>query len=166
MIRGVHHVAMVTPDLPRIVAFYTEVLGCTFMGETTWDPDDRYGRSFDRIVGLDRSAAHVAMVRAGNVAIEFFQYHSPAAQAPPRSEANIPGWRHVAFDVKNLDQLHEKLTAAGVVFHDEPQDLGVARTIYARDPDDNIIEFQELVGGADHPLELGLFEPVPAPAEH
>lgn len=158
MIRGVHHVAMVTPDLARTLAFYTDVLGCVLMGETEWDPNDRFGRSFDRVVGLDRSAAHVAMVRAGNVALEFFEYHEPHCDAPPQSQANMPGWRHVAFDVKNLDALHHRLTQAGVVFHDEPQDLGLARTIYARDPDNNIIEFQELVGD-DNPLELGVFAP-------
>jgi catechol 2,3-dioxygenase-like lactoylglutathione lyase family enzyme len=157
MIRGVHHVAMVTLDLARIVAFYRDVLGFTFMGETEWDPNDRYGRSFDRVVGLDRSAAHVSMLRTENVALEFFEYHNPPGDAQPRSQANMLGWRHVAFDVTDLDEVYTRLTDAGVVFHDEPQDLGLARTIYARDPDDNIIEFQELVGPDEHPLELGVF---------
>ena len=43
-------------------------------------------------------------------------------------------------------------------FQSAPQDLGAGvRTVYARDPDGNVVELKELVGGARHPFAL----PVP-----
>ena len=53
----------------------------------------------------------------------------------------------VGFDVVDLDAEYERMTAAGVRFHTKPRLVahGGAKTTYARDPDGNILELQEVL---------------------
>ena len=55
------------------------------------------------------------------------------------------GYTHFSLDVKDVDDEYERLLAEGVTFHCPPINLGPkCRTTYGRDPDGNVIEFQEL----------------------
>ena len=90
----------------------------------------------------------VAMLRAANAHIELFEY---AAPAPETGDPNRPvcnhGLTHICFDVVDLPAEYARLKAAGVPFHCEPQWLGkgTVLTTYARDPDGNVVEFQEIL---------------------
>ena len=68
MINGIHHVAISTPDLDRLVGFYRDVLGFEIVYETSWDKRE----VIDQIVGLKDSAARSVMLRAHNTHIEIF----------------------------------------------------------------------------------------------
>ena len=60
------------------------------------------------------------------------------------------GIRHIAFDVTDVDAECARLKAAGAEVFSEPQSLdphGV-RSVYLRDPDQNIVEFQEVFAGS------------------
>lgn len=53
-----------------------------------------------------------------------------------------------------LDEEYQRLRGLGVDFHCQPQDLGGGvRTTYARDPDGNVVELQEL-SPAEHRFAL------------
>ena len=54
MIRGVHHVAISTPNLERIVAFYRDVIGAEVVYEGGWSQGSEV---IDTIVGLKNSEA-------------------------------------------------------------------------------------------------------------
>ena len=60
MINGIHHVAISTPDLNRLVDFYKNVLGFEIVYETSWEKRE----VIDQIVGLKDSAARSVMLRA------------------------------------------------------------------------------------------------------
>lgn len=145
MINGVHHVAISTPDLERITAFYCDVLHfepVAYAGG--WE---RGSDLIDRIVGLRDSACRQQLVRCGNLFIEFFEYSSP----PPRRQATDRpvcdhGYTHIALDVTDIDAEYARLTAAGMRFHHPPvhdPEAGLAAT-YGRDPDGNVVEIQEV----------------------
>lgn len=147
MINGVHHVAMATGNIERIVAFYTEHLGFEVVMETAWA--DR--PAVDDIVGLKNSAAKQAMLRAGNTHLEVFEYSSPS---PRPGDPNRPpcdhGYTHFCLDVTDIEAEYERLLAAGMTFNCPPAPAteigsGKIRAVYGRDPDGNLIELQEIL---------------------
>jgi catechol 2,3-dioxygenase-like lactoylglutathione lyase family enzyme len=144
MIRGVHHIAVSTSDLDRLVEFYTELFGFEQVMDGGWS--DR--PVFDEIVGLSGSAARQAMLRSGNAYLEIFEYSSHAGHpAPAERTAADRGYTHFCLDVQDIDAEYERLAAAGMRFHCPPPKLagGRVRATYGRDPDGNIVEIQEIV---------------------
>lgn len=143
MIAGLHHVAISTPDVDRALAFYRDLLGFAVVFDQTWEPGTEVA---DRITALRGSAARQLLLRAGNLYVELFEYRAPAAAAgDPRRPVCDHGITHLCLDVTDLDAEYARLCDAGVAFHCPPQDLGHGvRTTYARDPDGNVVELQEL----------------------
>ena len=168
MIRGIHHVAISTPNLDRLAAFYTDVIGFTPVMETAWA--DR--PLVDRMIGgYDRSAARQVMLQAGNAHLELFEYSSPTPTPanPSRTPADH-GYTHFCLDVIDIDAEYERLAAHGVAFNSAPPTVeemgGVARlrAIYGRDPDGNIIELQEVLD-TSIPFALEQTAMISAPAQ-
>ena len=88
------HAVLVTPELPRMRAWYRETLGL-LMSDEIVGPDGEVGLSFNR---LDRGA-------------EFVDHHVLLLQAGPKA-----GLNHVAFEVHDVDDLmlgHEHLQGLG-----------------------------------------------------
>ncbi len=147
MIRGVHHVAITTPDIDRLSAFYVEAFGFELMSRGGWET----GRAVnDSIVGLNDSAASTAFLRAGNVLIEMFQYHAPEGLPnDPTRPVNNAGYTHFCLDVTDIDYEVARLTELGMTWHapvPTAEDMGgVMRAMYGRDPDGNIIELIEVL---------------------
>lgn len=156
MIRGIHHVAISTPDLDRLVAFYRDVIGAEVMRESAWPAGSD---KIDSVVGLQGSAARTATLLLGNAYLEIFQYDSPAARPQvPMRPVNDHGYTHFCLDVVDIDAEYARLAAAGMTFHCAPPALGEMgsgslRSTYGRDPDGNVIELQELITPG-HPLTL------------
>ena len=151
MIRGIHHVAICTPDLDRLAAFYRDVIGFTEVMNTSWS--DR--PIVDRIINLRGSAARQIMLQAGNAYLELFQYELPAGTpADPNRTPASQGYTHFCLDVVDIDAEYERLRNHGMTFHSSPptpKELGSnhIRAIYARDPDGNIVELQEVIDPRD-----------------
>jgi len=143
MIRGVHHVAINTSNLERLVAFYRDVVGFELLGGIGgWENDPR----FDAITGLKGSAARAAIMRSANIYLELFEYRRPAAR---NADALLPsdrGYTHICLDVDDARAEHQRLSRNGMTFHGEPVELGGGAiiTIYGRDPDGNVLELQQL----------------------
>jgi uncharacterized protein (TIGR02246 family) len=142
MINGINHIAIATHDLDRLIAFYRDVLGFEVSSVTEWSGTPL----IDSVVGVPGSAARAAMLKAGNVYLEFFQYLSPETPATgPLRQPYDRGYTHLCLDVTDIDTEYARLSAAGAVFHRAPPhfpDAGL-RSVYGRDPDGNLIEIQE-----------------------
>ena len=142
MINGVHHTSISTGNMDRLIAFYRDLLGVEVVFETTFD-----GPEIEAITALPGAKGRVAMLRSANIHIELFEYANPvpAPHVPNRPVSN-QGLTHLCFDVTDLPAEYERLTAAGVEFHCPPIQLTRSvRTTYARDPDGNVIELQEIL---------------------
>ena len=155
MILGVHHVAIATGDIDRMIEWYTEAFGCRVVSKGGWQPGNP---AIDGIVGLPGSAAQTAMLRAGNVFIEFFQYSVPEGRpGDPNRPVSDHGYTHFGLVVEDIDGEYERLLALGMRFHAPPSPKdglgGRLRAAYGRDPEGTVIEVMEILS-ADYPARL------------
>jgi catechol 2,3-dioxygenase-like lactoylglutathione lyase family enzyme len=153
MLLGLHHVAISTPDADRLIAFYRDQLGFKVAADQSWRPGVDVA---DAVLGLERSAGRQVLLRiASGAYLELFEFSQPVGRTgDPDRPVCDHGYTHLCIDVDNVDEVHERLSAAGVRFHSPPVDLfpGV-RTCYSRDPDGNVVEIQQLTP-RDHPFAV------------
>ena len=86
------------------------------------------------------------MLRLGNAYLEFFEYVQPAGwPKDPNYGANDHGYTHFCLDVQDIDAEYERLQQQGVTLNCPPPDFpGPFRATCGRDPDDNVIELQQI----------------------
>ena len=141
MIVGIHHIAIGVSDIDRALAFYGEVLGFEVLSRSEWDGDNE---AADRVIGLGRTSAKAAMLRAGNAYVELWQYAQPEPADREPLRACDHGYPHFALQVRDIDAEYRRLVAAGMEFVGEPEDFGHSSAIYGRDPFGNLIEIYEI----------------------
>jgi catechol 2,3-dioxygenase-like lactoylglutathione lyase family enzyme len=156
MIRGIHHVALATGQLERMISFYCDALGFEVVYRSGWDEGSA---SIDQLIGLEGSAATTAMLRTGTVFVELFEFSSPPARpGDPNRPVCDHGYTHFCLDVEDIDAECERLAALGMPFHSPPTPTparvrrGSVRSVYGRDPDGNVIELLERLH-PDSPLQ-------------
>lgn len=121
------HVAITVSDMKRSVAFYRDVLGFKVLGKLE-NPDTGF-----LIVFLD----------TGSVIIELFEFREKGAPWDRNRNEDL-GLKHFAFRVDSVDEVAERLKAAGVKFVLEPFDAnGGVRIAFLEDPDGVRIELIE-----------------------
>jgi catechol 2,3-dioxygenase-like lactoylglutathione lyase family enzyme len=134
------HVAVVTPDIARLTAFYQALVGKTVHARGSFGPE----RKFDIVAGQDNVVFDGAWLKTGNLQLEFWSYHHPLTTPQPRHGVNQLGWSHFAFEVDDIDAEWTRLSALGVSFMTEPVADGPLAFAYGTDPDGNIVELLEI----------------------
>lgn len=151
MIRGIHHVAISTPDVERLLGFYRDLLGFSEISRNAWPVGTA---RIDRVLNLRDSVGRQVLLRAGNACIELFEFAQPApAPMNPDRPVCDHGHTHLCLDVVDIDSVYRKLEAAGTRFHCPPQNFGSLKATYGRDPDGNVFELQELLD-PDSPAQV------------
>jgi catechol 2,3-dioxygenase-like lactoylglutathione lyase family enzyme len=123
MLASVDHIVLTTRDLDRCLDFYTRVLGMT----------------------LERYAENRIALKFGPHKLNV---HPPGFEASIRARVPTPGSLDLCFLAdRPLDEVVEKLHACGVPIEEGPVVRSGAkfaiRSVYLRDPDDNLIEISE-----------------------
>ena len=123
MLAAVDHIVLTTRDLERCLDFYTRVLGMTI---------EHYG--------------------AGRIALKFgphkFNVHQPGFEAGIKAAVPTPGSLDLCFlSDRPLEQVISQLEACKVPIEEGPSLRTGARfqirSVYIRDPDQNLIEISE-----------------------
>jgi len=140
MIVGIHHVAISVPDLDRALVFYRDVLGFEVVQQSGWDGDFP---DADRAIGLPRTAARMAMLKAANAFVELWQYEHPVPENLVARPCDL-GYPHMALQVRGIAEEYQRLKAGGMEFVGDPVDFGSSSAIYGRDPFGNVIELYEI----------------------
>lgn len=125
-IQKVHHIAIIASDYDVSKRFYTEILGLEMIRE---------------VYREERESYKLDLALNGEYVIELFSFPNPP-QRPSRPEAT--GLRHLAFEVKDLDQTVETLRLKNIV--SEPirvDEFTGKRFTFISDPDQLPIEFYE-----------------------
>ena len=126
-ISSVHHIAIICSDYTISKTFYTEKLGLSIVREVYREARDSY--KLDLALGEQ-------------YIIELFSFPNPPAR-PSRPEAC--GLRHLAFQVKNIEETVCQLTAVNI--DSEPiriDEFTGKKFTFIADPDDLPIEFYEI----------------------
>jgi glyoxylase I family protein len=146
MINGVHHVSIATTRLEAMLGFYRDLLGLEVRDSMIAPETDA---AFHTLVGMKDAGFRGVWLRAGNVEIEFMDYLNPVGRPVEVRPVCDAGLRHICFDVTDVQGEYERLLAAGVEFISPPQYMPGAEviTVYARDPEGNVVELQELLPG-------------------
>jgi catechol 2,3-dioxygenase-like lactoylglutathione lyase family enzyme len=114
MIHGINHIAISTPSLERLAAFYCEQLGFKQVFPVNWDIGNA---AYDNLVGLRNSSARGLVLRLGNACIELFEYKTPTPlPAPELRPESDHGITHVCLQVTDIDTEYARLRAAGMHF--------------------------------------------------
>ena len=143
-IQRMEHVGIVVDDLAAATEFFVE-LGLELQGEASVE-----GRWVDRVVGLDGVRAEIAMLQTadGHGRLELAKFHSPPAEGGNgRAPANIPGIRHLAFAVEDIDPVVAGLRARGTELVGELGQYEDSYLLcYVRGPEGIIVELAEQIG--------------------
>lgn len=141
MIRGVHHLAISTPDLDRFVDHYQRWFGFERCGGGGWEAGNQ---RIDTMTGLTGSAARYEMIRLGNLYIEVFEYASPPGEdVHPRMCDR--GITHLCLYSDDVLADYERLKALGMEFNCPPGGTAATRATYGRDCDGNVVELLQIV---------------------
>jgi catechol 2,3-dioxygenase-like lactoylglutathione lyase family enzyme len=140
------HVGIVVEDLAAATEFFVE-LGLERQGEGNVE-----GRWVDRIVGLEGVQVDFAMMKTpdGHGGLELIEFRSPAHEGDhERAPANVPGLRHLAFIVDDVDDTVARLRAhGGELVGAVEQFEDIFRLCYLRGPAGIIVELAERIGRA------------------
>jgi len=121
------NVRLLVKDYRKCFDFYTQQLGL----EAAWDVEDCYG-SFKVADGIE------------GLAIFTSDFMAPAIGNADKAQP--VGFREksmVCFQVENVDETYQSLSAKGLRFINEPIDMpdwGM-RVVHLYDPEENLIEF-------------------------
>ena len=130
------HAALVSPDLDRLVEFYSLLLDAKPNRRT----DRASGPRFDEVAGYDNVMIRAAWFDIGNMILEMWQFVNPVTPEPQRPSAiEDVGYNKVAFEVSDLQKEFERLTALGVRFLSSPATSFDGWEVCLRDPDGNLI---------------------------
>lgn len=129
------HVALVSPDIDRLVSFYQGLFG--------FEPNRRTnkaaGPTFDDVADYDSVHIRAAWFDLSNMTLELWQFVNPVTPAPG---APLPfekiGYNKVAFEVSNIERDYRRLSDSGVQFLSEPVQTAESNEVYGRDPDGNL----------------------------
>jgi len=126
MFNSFHHVAIICSDYARSKRFYVEILGLEVVREIY--RDDRKSFKLDLRVG-DKSQ------------IELFSFPNPPARV---SNPEACGLRHIAFEVEDVSDIAQKLSARGVDIEPIRVDEATHKTFtFFKDPDGLPIELYQ-----------------------
>lgn len=125
-INKIHHIAIISADYEASKKFYTEILGFKIENE---------------VFRAERNSYKLDLSVNGQYQIELFSFPNPPVR-PSRPEAC--GLRHLAFEVNDIEQTHQYLSAAKIdceaIRIDECTNK---KFFFISDPDDLPIEFYE-----------------------
>jgi len=140
------HTNLIAKDVEKIIAFYTNVLGCRSIGQKR----DLSGSWVDRLTGIPGAhifGEHLALpgYDEGGPTLEVFGYDNVISHAAPG--VNASGFTHIAFAVDSVaDTLKSALAHGGgqigELVETRYTDGRVLTVVYATDPEGNILELQ------------------------
>ena len=128
LITGIAHVGIRVRELSRSREFY-EGLGFAFLaGPIGPEPVAILRHPSGVVINFILNASSAS---ADNILMDVPEKH--------------PGYTHMALSVSDADAVHRELECRGVCIAEGPIDFPGARAVFVRDPDGNVIEFDELV---------------------
>lgn len=136
----VSHIANVTAEKPAMVAFYRTILDYGPQREIL--PTRR--KTFDDVVDIDDIEIAASWFDIGNIQLELWHYSQPETplRRTPRMLDEI-GYNSFTLETTDLAGTIVRLENEGMDFATEVFELGGWQIAFARDPEGNLVAFQQ-----------------------
>lgn len=134
------HIANVPGDKARMVDFYTKILG---YGPHRELPQTRM-ETIDDVVDIDGTVVTASWFATWNFELEFWNYEQPLTPLT-RTDWTLEriGYNSLSFEVTDLEGTLARLRPQGIELAGPSFALGGWRMQYARDPEGNLLAFQQ-----------------------
>jgi len=130
------HVALVSPNLDRLVEFY----GLLLNAEPSRRTNRASGPTFDEVADYDDVMIRAAWFDVGNMILEMWQFVNPSTPEPKQPRAfEALGYNKVAFEVSDLEKEVERLSEQGIEFLAPLGSSEDGLETSLRDPDGNLV---------------------------
>jgi len=136
MINKIDHINISVTDLESAKKFFVDIIGFKVKHEGVLQ-----GEWIDKVVGLKNIyAKYVQLSIAGaETNLELIQYFNPLGEIDSKiNQANQIGFRHLAFEVNEIEKIHQKIKNSGVRIS-EIQVYNVTKKLCYFDGPDGII---------------------------
>ena len=142
MLKKINHVNIVVSNLDEAKAFFIQ------LGFEVGDESELSGEWISSIVGLpDVKARYVTLSLPGTETnLELIEYVSPPSEKDPNMDrANQIGFRHIAFEVDNIEDEVCRLKEKGIKFLSEIHTYPKTgkRLVYLWGPDSILLELAQ-----------------------
>ena len=120
--------------------FLVDFLGFAIDGEIP----ERSEAELSAVVGLPDVSLRWGLYRCGDHRVELFHYFRPEGKSLPPAQCDT-GFTHLAFEVSDVHEAHERSIAAGYRPNSEPQSMrgGVSQVFYLQGPEGLVVEFMQ-----------------------
>ena len=142
MLKKINHINVVVSDLDEAKSFFVQ------LGFTVGDDSELSGEWISSIVGLPNVSARYVSLKLPDTEtnLELIEYINPPSERDPNmGKANQVGFRHIAFEVENIDEIVQDLKDKGIKFissiHAYPK-TG-KRLVYFWGPDGILLELAQ-----------------------
>lgn len=134
------HIANVPGDKVAMVEFYTKILGYGPHREL----QQTRMKTIDAVVDIDGTSVTASWFATWNFELEFWNYETPATPLS-RTDWTMEriGYNSLSFEVTDLEGTITRLESEGIRFAGPAFSLGGWEIRYARDPEGNLLAFQE-----------------------
>jgi glyoxylase I family protein len=146
MIQGVHHTCITVSNLERSLKFYRDVLGLELV---LTEESERSGDDRSKALGVAKAKVKLAILRADGAQVELIEYVTAQGRPYDRNNNDV-GAMHIAFHVRDIDAVYERMLEHGVRFTSPPATIPAGpmegwRWTYFFDPDGVSLEIIETV---------------------
>ena len=143
MIINIRHTGLVVRNVEKSVKFYRDLLKLKL-----WKRKKEKSGYIDNVVGIKGAILEWVKLKADDGSlIELLQYHHPVNKKTKvmNAPSNKLGCSHVAFTVKDVDELYKKMRKQGFHCNNMPHISpdGKAKVMYCHDPDGILLELVE-----------------------
>ncbi len=139
------HVANVTPDIDRMVAFYEDLVGYPVRRRAALSD---YAPA-DKIANIDNVSMKGAWFALKNIELEFWQFDSPVTPQRERPAVlDTIGYSAIVFEVTDLAAEMKRLQSFGVEFIGQPVIEAGWKSAFAYDPDGTLFSLEQNLGAA------------------
>lgn len=140
------HINLVARNAEALAAFYVNVFKCEHLRE----PKVLSGEKVSRGNGLPNSEIYSIWLKFPDCDAPFLEIHEhKVTHDRKRPRVNEPGFGHISFQMGDISAGLSEIIAAGGTQVGEIVDFGTAAKpfliAYARDPEGNILELEQIV---------------------
>lgn len=137
------HVALATPDIDRLVDFYSVFLEEENPRRFGWWIWGLSGEVFDKVSGLKDTEIQMAWFQIRNLELEIAEFISHPTDLPKEPRPiDAVGYNMIVFDVSDIEAARAKLLDAGGTIVSEVEAMDGGEILFGRDPDGNLLGLQ------------------------